>query len=208
MPQHFPNRPSLRRRLPAQQIFRQITKHRFEQNRRLFKEQQGRLHGSSDARLGGSNYTSLHGGTSQAITASYSKSPRKIKVAHNKQHARRRRPMGRIVALMDDLFFQMKVAETAKHLGLELKVATNGEALLSLLEPAPNLVIVDLNARGQPLAVIERVRAAQKDLRVIGFLSHVQRELAEQAQVAGCNEVMPRSTFTQNLAAILGSAKD
>jgi CheY-like chemotaxis protein len=116
--------------------------------------------------------------------------------------------MGRIVALMDDLFFQMKVAETAKHLGLELKVATNGEALLSLLEPAPNLVIVDLNARSQPLAVIERVRAAQKDLRVIGFLSHVQRELAEQAQVAGCNEVMPRSAFTQNLAAILGTAKD
>ena len=38
--------------------------------------------------------------------------------------------MGRIVALMDDLFFQMKVAETAKHLGLELKVATNGDALL------------------------------------------------------------------------------
>ena len=116
--------------------------------------------------------------------------------------------MERIVALMDDLFFQMKVAETAKHLGLELKVATNGEALLSLLEPAPNLVIVDLNARSQPLAAIERVRAAQKDLRVIGFLSHVQRELAEQAQVAGCNEVMPRSTFTQNLAAILGTAKD
>jgi len=87
-------------------------------------------------------------------------------------------------------------------------VATNGDALLSLLEPAPNLVIVDLNARSHPLAAIERVRAAQKDLRVIGFLSHVQRELAEQAQVAGCNEVMPRSAFTQNLAAILSAAKD
>lgn len=116
--------------------------------------------------------------------------------------------MGRVVALMDDLFFQMKVAETAKHLGLELKVATNADALLGLLEPAPSLVIVDLNARSQPLAAIERVRAANKDLRVIAFLSHVQRELAAQAQSAGCNEVMPRSAFTQNLAAILGSVKD
>jgi len=116
--------------------------------------------------------------------------------------------MARIVALMDDLFFQMKVAETAKHLGLELKVATNGDALVSLLEPAPQLVIVDLNARSQPLAAIERVRAAQKDLRVIGFLSHVQRDLAAQAQAAGCDEVMPRSVFTQNLAAILSAAKD
>jgi CheY-like chemotaxis protein len=114
----------------------------------------------------------------------------------------------RIVALMDDLFFQMKVAETAKHLGLELRVATNGDALLELLEPSPKLVIVDLNARSQPLAVVERVRAAHKDLRVIGFLSHVQRDLAAQAQAAGCNEVMPRSAFTQNLAAILSAAKD
>jgi DNA-binding NarL/FixJ family response regulator len=116
--------------------------------------------------------------------------------------------MGRVVALMDDLFFQMKVAETAKHLGLELKVATNGDALQGLLEPAPKLVIVDLNARSQPIAAIERLRATQKDLRVVGFLSHVQRELAAQAQAAGCNEVMPRSAFTQNLAAILGAAKD
>ena len=116
--------------------------------------------------------------------------------------------MARIVAIMDDLFFQMKVAETAKHLGLELKVATNGDALIGLLDPMPSLVIVDLNARSQPLAAIERVRAAQKDLKVIGFLSHVQRDLAAQAQIAGCNEVMPRSAFTQNLAAILSAAKD
>ncbi|MGB6683643.1 MAG: hypothetical protein WBH24_08345 [Candidatus Acidiferrum sp.] len=116
--------------------------------------------------------------------------------------------MGRIVAMMDDLFFQMKVAETAKHLGLELKVAATGDALLGLLEPAPSLVIVDLNARSQPIAAIERLRAVQKDLRVVGFLSHMQRDLAAQAEAAGCNEVMPRSAFTQNLAAILSAAKD
>lgn len=116
--------------------------------------------------------------------------------------------MGRVVALMDDLFFQMKIAETAKHLGLELKVATNGDALAALLDPAPQLVIVDLNARSQPLAAIARVRGANKDLRVVGFLSHVQRDLAVQAQSAGCNEVLPRSLFTQNLAEILSAAKD
>lgn len=116
--------------------------------------------------------------------------------------------MGRVVALMDDLFFQMKVAETAKHLGLELKVAANSDALEALLDPAPKLVIVDLNSRSQPLAAIERLRASQKDLRVVGFLSHVQRDLAAQAQTAGCNEVMPRSAFTQNLASILSAAKD
>ena len=116
--------------------------------------------------------------------------------------------MGRVVALMDDLFFQMKLAETAKQLGMEVKVAANGEALLGLLEPEPKLVIVDLNARSQPLQAIERLRATNANVRVVGFLSHVQQELAAQARQAGCNEVMARSSFTQNLAAILGLAKD
>lgn len=116
--------------------------------------------------------------------------------------------MARVVALVDDLFFQMKLAETAKQLGVEVKVATNGEALLGLMEGAPKLVIVDLNARSQPLQAIEKLRQSSKEIRVVGFLSHVQRELAAQAQRAGCNEVLPRSSFTQNLAAILAAAKD
>ena len=116
--------------------------------------------------------------------------------------------MGRVVALVDDLFFQMKLAETAKQLGVDVKVAATGDALRVLLESAPKLVIVDLNARGQPLQAIERVRQASKDVRVVGFLSHVQTQLAAHAQAAGCNEVLPRSSFTQNLAAILSASED
>ena len=116
--------------------------------------------------------------------------------------------MGRVAALIDVLFFQMKVAETAKHLGLEFKVAGNPEALAALLDPPTKLVIVDLNSRNQPVATIERLRATHKELRVVAFLSHVQTELAAQARAAGCQEVMPRSLFTQNLAAILQPAKD
>src|SRR5260370_34719440 len=116
--------------------------------------------------------------------------------------------MGRVVALMDDLFFQMKLAETAKQLGVEVKVATNGEAFMELMASEPRLVIVDLNARSQPLQAIEKLRLARKDVRVVGFLSHVQKELAAQAQAAGCDQVLPRSSFTQNLAAVLSAARD
>jgi len=116
--------------------------------------------------------------------------------------------MGRVVALMDDLFFQMKVAETAKHLGVEFKVAANGEVLAGLLEAPTKLVIVDLNAKSEPVATIARLRATQKELPVVAFLSHVQVELAAQAKAAGSTEVLPRSVFTQNLAKILAVAKD
>src|SRR6266516_6943709 len=61
----------------------------------------------------------------------------------------RTRQMGRVVALMDDLFFQMKLAETAKQLGVEVKVVANGEAWMRLIASDPKLDIVDLNARSQ-----------------------------------------------------------
>lgn len=116
--------------------------------------------------------------------------------------------MGRVVALMDDLFFQMKLAETAKHLGVEVKVAATAEALAGLMEPAPKLLIVDLNARSGAIEAIQRVRALGCEVPMVGFLSHVQRDLATEAQAAGCDEVIPRSVFTQNLAKILSAAKD
>jgi DNA-binding NarL/FixJ family response regulator len=109
---------------------------------------------------------------------------------------------------MDDLFFQMKLAETAKHLGIEVKVASTPESLLQLLEPLPRLVIVDLNARNQPLAAAEKLRAAHPDLVLLGFLSHVQTDLAAQAKAAGFRNVMPRSQFSANLPQILAAAKD
>jgi DNA-binding NarL/FixJ family response regulator len=114
--------------------------------------------------------------------------------------------MPRIVAYMDDLFFQMKLAETAKHLGLEVKVASTAESLLQLLDPLPELVIVDLNARSQPLSAMQQLRKIEPHLRVIGFLSHVQTDLAKEAQAAGFDEVMPRSKFSMNLPDILASA--
>src|SRR3974390_533103 len=115
--------------------------------------------------------------------------------------------MGRVVAVMDDLFFQMKVLETAKHVGVEFKVAKNGEVLAEMLGAPTKLVIVDLNAKNDPVATIERIRGTQKELPVMAFLSHVQTELAAQARAAGSTEVMPRSVFTQNLSRILEIAK-
>jgi CheY-like chemotaxis protein len=116
--------------------------------------------------------------------------------------------MGRVVALIDDLFFQMKIAETAKHVGVEFKVAGNAEVLATMLAPPTKLVIIDLNAKSDPVATIARLRTTQQALPIVSFLSHVQRDLAEQAKAAGATDVLPRSAFTQNLAGILATAKD
>lgn len=116
--------------------------------------------------------------------------------------------MAQVLALIDDLFFQSKLSETARHVGVALQVVSSGEALVaSAAAAAPRLVIVDLNARQGPLDAIEGLQAAGNPPPVIAFLSHMQTELAERARAAGCEQVLPRSQFTANLAAILSQAK-
>ncbi len=116
--------------------------------------------------------------------------------------------MAQIVALVDDLFFQAKIAETAKHLGIEFSACSTADALVAeVSKGAARLVVVDLNARGNPLAAIERLQEMPSPVPMVAFLSHVQQELAERARAAGCPEVMPRSKFTRDLATILARAK-
>ena len=114
--------------------------------------------------------------------------------------------MSRVVALVDDLFFISKMLETAKHVGAELKTAANIASLLELIHQSPaTLVIVDLNSRAGGINAIEQLRAAGHTTPIVAFLSHVQVDLAQQAQAAGATQVLPRSKFTQHLADILKS---
>ena len=116
--------------------------------------------------------------------------------------------MAEIFALVDDIFFQAKMLESAKQLGVEMKSFAAGGALLAELEKQPpKLVVVDLNARQSPMEAIAAIRAREPEIRVIAFFSHVQTELSRQARDAGCTEVMPRSKFTKELAAIFSEAK-
>jgi len=66
-------------------------------------------------------------------------------------------------------------------------------------------VIFDLNnVNAKPLATIPKVKSKfKKGTSILGFVSHVQGDLKMKAQEAGCDSVMPRSAFSQNLPQIL-----
>jgi DNA-binding NarL/FixJ family response regulator len=76
------------------------------------------------------------------------------------------------------------------------------------MEPLPKFVIIDLNAHNAPLDAAQQLLEQHPTLPVIGFLSHVQTDLAARAKAAGFQQVMPRSQFTTQLAQILATAKD
>lgn len=116
--------------------------------------------------------------------------------------------MADVVALVDDLFFQSKMFETAKQVGVNLRACSTADALAAEISvSAPRLVVVDLNASGNPIEALRRVQSIGREIPLIAYLSHVQTDLAESARAAGCRDVMPRSKFTRELATILSRAK-
>jgi PleD family two-component response regulator len=119
----------------------------------------------------------------------------------------------RVLAAVEDLLFKSKVSETASTLGIEASFPRNPKRLLeSLRESPPDLLVLDLNsARFEPLAVLKSVKSdeATRDVPTVGFLSHVQKDLAVAAREAGCDRIVARSAFTRDLPQILaGSTPD
>jgi CheY-like chemotaxis protein len=114
----------------------------------------------------------------------------------------------RIFAFVDDLFFVAKIQEIARKLNVKVEFVKTEKALLDRVEQnghqKPSLVIVDLNNNSiKPISLISKLKTKLKKTNVIGFLSHIQGELKMKAQEAGCDMVLPRSAFSQNLPQLL-----
>jgi CheY-like chemotaxis protein len=106
---------------------------------------------------------------------------------------------------VNDLFFSVKLTEAAKRNGLALEFVKEGKLLLEKAGGRPSLIIFDLNFEDvEPLKLIQELKSqpGTKGISLIGYLSHIQVDLKQQAQAAGCDMVMARSAFSQNLPLI------
>jgi hypothetical protein len=116
----------------------------------------------------------------------------------------------RIFALVDDLFFLAKIQEVSRKLNVKVEFIKSEKEMgererRDEAEERPSLIIVDLNSTSiKPIPTISKLRARfKKSTSIVGFVSHVQGDLKVKAQEAGCDVVMPRSAFSQNLPNIL-----
>ena len=110
----------------------------------------------------------------------------------------------RIYFFIEDLFFLAKIQETSRKLGIKVAFLKADKDVVSKLtnsDARPSLIVFDLNnGNAKPLTLIPKLRAKlKKGTSIIGFLSHLQGDLKAKAIEAGCDIVMPRSAFSQNL---------
>ena len=112
----------------------------------------------------------------------------------------------KIVAVLNDLMFTVKIHEAAKRAGLAVVFAKSREEALAHAKENPAVIILDLNTTAlNALDLISQLKmdGETSKINLLGYLSHVQTDLKQAAQEKGCDLVVARSAFSQNLPAML-----
>jgi CheY-like chemotaxis protein len=113
-------------------------------------------------------------------------------------------PVG--ILLSDDLIFTSRVTGEARALGFTVKSARSVEALLAhARQQPPTCVLLDLANPGLSVPdFLRRLRELGTPLpRVVAYGSHVDAAGLRAAREAGCDLVLPRSKFVEELPVAL-----
>lgn len=111
-----------------------------------------------------------------------------------------------ILAVVDDLIFLSKIQHTAQTMHLPMEAVSPAEAEQRAKAGAAMDILIDLNhGSGGAVDLVRRIKSdpSMKDTRVVGYLSHVQGDLATAARAAGCDMVLARSAFVRQLPELL-----
>jgi CheY-like chemotaxis protein len=106
--------------------------------------------------------------------------------------------------LCDDLIFFSRVSGAARAAGLSVRMVRTAADLLAIARTAPPAgIILDVHNPGLdlPALLAELKEACPTMPRVIAYGSHVEAAVLRAARQAGCDRVLPRSQFVEELEA-------
>jgi CheY-like chemotaxis protein len=110
---------------------------------------------------------------------------------------------GTVVAVIDDLMFQSRLREHARRLGYSITIADTPASAEGAFERQAALAVVDLHITGLDWRdAVASAKAA--GVPVLAFGRHTEAALLREARDAGCDRVVPRSTFVEELDELIG----
>jgi CheY-like chemotaxis protein len=117
--------------------------------------------------------------------------------------------MSLVLALVDDLMFLSRIREAARTAGVEVRSVRRPDALVDAVREGGRLVLVDADSSRLPWAdalASLRGEGLSPGIPVVAFFSHVHSDRADAAREAGCDRVVPRGAFVQELPRLLQAA--
>lgn len=112
-----------------------------------------------------------------------------------------------VLAVVDDMIFASKIRAVAQALDVNVRFPRSKEsAITDVKGMTPEVIIVDLHTqRIDPLELARELKADASTGKsaLLGFYSHVETQLRNDALEAGFDQVVPRSVFVRDLEKIL-----
>lgn len=112
----------------------------------------------------------------------------------------------RVVALVRDLFFGVRIGNTLRPRGYHVDVVTSAARLTEALRAGPAaLVLIDLACDdADPPARIAALKAdaATRTIPIVAFGPHLDHAARDAAKAAGADRVVPNSKLTDDLPAL------
>lgn len=113
----------------------------------------------------------------------------------------------RIVAVVRDLFFAVRIRNTLRPLGYRVDVADTEAALAAVVrEERPALIVVDLGftAIDPPRRIAAlKADAATAGVPILAFGSHLDHQARDAAKAAGADRVVANSKLAADLPALV-----
>ena len=107
-----------------------------------------------------------------------------------------------ILAVIPDLMFQSRVREQARALDFEIATVDTMSEATAALERSPALLVLDLQAMGIDTVTLV-ADAKAREVPVLAFGRHTERDVLRAARNAGCDTVVVRSTFVEEMPQLL-----
>jgi CheY-like chemotaxis protein len=106
--------------------------------------------------------------------------------------------------LCDDLLFVSRITGVARDLGLEVRTARTSDALITQAKQiGPACALLDLHNSGLDIERAVRELREHGTPFIVGYGSHVDAATLKRARAAGCDLVLPRSKFVEELPTAL-----
>jgi DNA-binding NarL/FixJ family response regulator len=109
-----------------------------------------------------------------------------------------------VVVLCSDLFFSSSIEGTASQQAVPCRVVASVDQLFELLATGTaQRVVIDLEFPGLDVASVVSLLPETTRPETFAFGPHVKVDQLRSAREAGIDHVLPRSQFSEQLAAIL-----
>lgn len=111
------------------------------------------------------------------------------------------------ILLSDDLIFNSRILGTAKDFGVSMIAVRDSSALLCAMDTStPSCVMIDLSNPGLCVGpLLSNLKSNSNAPFVVAYGSHVNAAGLKAARDAGCDLVLPRSAFVEQLPAKLAN---